>query len=47
MKSVPPPSYAVDRHMGAPLHSYTVGNLGQYGYYEMWHDDIVEAADHH
>ena len=24
-----------------------VGNLGQHGYYEMLHDDIVEAADHH
>jgi hypothetical protein len=46
MKSVWAPSYAVDRHMGAPLHCYTgkvgpdFGNLGQCGYYEMmawWH----------
>jgi hypothetical protein len=53
MKSVSAPSYAVDRYM---VHPYTVtpgkvgpdvGNLGQRGYYEMWHDDIVEAADHH
>ncbi len=46
MESVWAPSYAVDRHMDAPLHSYTgkvgpdFGNLGQRGYYEMmawWH----------
>jgi hypothetical protein len=24
-----------------------VGNLGQRGYHEMRHDDIVEAADYH
>ena len=38
------------------VHPYTVtpgkigpdvGNLGQHSYYEMWHDDIVEAAVHH
>jgi hypothetical protein len=46
MESVWAPSYAVDMHMGAPLHSFTgkvgpdFGNLGQHGYYEMmawWH----------
>ncbi len=52
-KSVWAPSYAVDRHMGAPLHCYTgkdgpdFGNLGQRGYYEMMHDNIVEAVEHH
>ncbi len=41
VQSVWAPSYAVDRHMGAPLHCYIgkvspdFGNLGQRGYYEM------------
>jgi hypothetical protein len=42
--------------IGIWMHPYTVtpgkigpdvGNLGQRGYYEMWHDDIAEATDHH
>jgi hypothetical protein len=42
--------------IGIWVHPYTVTpgkigpdvyNLGQCGYYEMWHDDIVEAADQH
>ncbi len=46
IKSVWAPSYAVDRHMGVPLHCYTgkigpdFGYFGQCGYYEMmawWH----------
>jgi hypothetical protein len=42
--------------IGIWVHPYTVtpvkiipgvGNLGQGGYYEIGHDDILEAADHH
>jgi hypothetical protein len=53
IKSVWAPSYAVDRHMGAPLHCYTA-KLAQIlviwvsvATMKWWHDDILEAVDHH